>query len=106
MKKLKFFGLLLKQPLENTGAFISIQEHLEALQSAQESLMRTQEYSGALIHTHKYVAMVPWVLMSAVEAMRKSANACIEWSWVHLAPWRHAQETLWPMMAALGTYGS
>ena len=58
MKKLTFFGLLLKQPLENTGALISIQDHLEALQSAQESLMRTQQYSGALINTHN--SMFPW----------------------------------------------
>ena len=39
--------------------------------------MTTQKYSGALINTHKYVAMVPLVLMSAVKAMRKSANACL-----------------------------
>ena len=57
-EKLTFFGLLLKQPLENTGALISIQEHLEALQSAQESLMRTQQYSGALINT--FNNMFPW----------------------------------------------
>ena len=29
------------------------------------------------MNTHKYVAMVPWVLMSAVKAMGKSANACL-----------------------------
>ena len=58
MKNLTLFGLLLKQPLENTGALISIQEHLEALQSTQESLMRTQQYSGALINTHN--SMFPW----------------------------------------------
>ena len=49
LKKLTFFSLLLKQQLEHTRALISIQNHSGALQSAQESLMRTQEYSGALI---------------------------------------------------------
>ena len=68
---------MLNQPLEYTGALISTQEYSGTLQSAQESLMRTQEYSGALMNTHKYVAMVPWVLMSAVKAMGKSANACL-----------------------------
>ena len=29
------------------------------------------------MNTHKYVAMVPWILKSAVEAMCKSANACL-----------------------------
>ena len=58
MKKLTFFGLLLKQTLEHTGALISIQEHSGALQSAQERLMRTQEYSGALINT--YNSTLPW----------------------------------------------
>ena len=43
-QKVNIFGLLLKQPLEHTGALISIEEHSGALQSAQESLMRTLEY--------------------------------------------------------------
>ena len=49
--------------------------------------MRTQEYLGVLMNTHKYVAMVQWVLMSTVEAMRKSANACS-----------------WGVMSAFGTF--
>ena len=102
MKKLTFFGLLLKQPLENTGALISIQEHLEALQSAQESLIRAQEYSGALINTHNstlpWCHEYSWVLL---KSWARELMCAYEWSWVHLAPWRHAQETSWLMMAAL-----
>ena len=43
-EKVNIFCFLLKLPLEHTGALISIQEHSGALQSAQESLMRTHEY--------------------------------------------------------------
>ena len=60
-----------------TWALISTQELSEELQSAHESLMKTKEYSRVLMNTHKYVAMVPWVLMRAVQAMGKSANACL-----------------------------
>ena len=57
-EKVNIFCLLLKLPLEHTGALISIQEHSGALQSAQESLIRAQEYSGALINTHN--STLPW----------------------------------------------
>ena len=95
----------------HSWALISTHEHSWGVQSAEESLMRTQEYSGALMNSFKYVALVPWVLMSAVEAYCKSANACF-WvvmsvfgtlapcSWVHMVDdgcsWH-----LWLLMSAL-----
>ena len=57
-EKVNIFCLLLKLPLEHTGTLVNIQEHSGALQSAQESLMRTHQYSGALINTHN--SMFPW----------------------------------------------
>ena len=38
------------------------------------STLSTQKHSGALMRTHEYGGMMPWLLISAVEAMLNSAH--------------------------------
>ena len=81
--------------LSTTWAHRSHYKPSWSLQSTQESLIRTQEYSGA----YEYL----WVLL---KPCARFIIRAYDWSWVYLAPWHHAHECSWPMWLLLALMAS
>ena len=81
--------------LDNSGAFMSAQEHLWELRSIQET-------SWALMKMVPWYHEYSWVFLSAHKPRSWEHMSSYESSWVLMALWHHAQEYSWLVMAAHG----